>query len=197
MTLAMVWWLLVTTTQAVPADPADPADHAPAPDTMHQAPTKPSHPWPQPVVALLQCGLGCVVASAFAPTVICSVGSCAALPVLVAYAETWAGDRLGSTRAPLLVPVVTAYATMTTTAALAATVWLISSYNNTPDRIKNPATLGTLVGGGALSTMAVALSYQLSAVPTLPGDDGTVAPEFFNAPRPLIDRAKAAPASRE
>ena len=154
--------------------PVSEAERVPATHTAYAA-------LPDAVTVLAQTGAGLGVLIAAAPGLVAFpiLGS-VALPFLVAYAETWVGDKLSARRAAVLWPAVVSYAAC---GALAGGVALRV--------LEQPLQLSTaaghtgtalLVAGGA-GFLAIPLAYALTATPKDPDDDGTEPPDFVKPRR--------------
>jgi hypothetical protein len=160
--------------EATPSTPKPELKVAPAKEGMS--------PW---VVGGIQWLTGCGVTALSVPCNFCTLGcwGCTVQPALIGYAETFAGDSLGSNRAAAIWPIVAAYAvgviafTVNLAIAIAAggaTSILANTTNGNP-LANTPLIIANIsaVGIGVIAGLAVPITYALVDVPKKPGDDGS------------------------
>lgn len=178
-------------------DPADTPWQPPAPDEVapDEAGALPpaQHPMGALPVAALQCLTGCAVVGGALPlSLLCTSAGCLGAPFVVGYFETWVGDSLGDSRAPAIVPIITAYVGAGLSAGSVVAVYFIALESSQPQSLASAGAIGMGAALLALTGLAVPLSYHLSAEPKHALDDGTEAPDFFV---PRVPHAARKPSS--
>ena len=166
LTLVFVVWAAAAAATAVEPVPATQTASTAAPDVLT-------------VLAQTGAGLGVLVAAAPVLVAFPILGT-AALPFLVAYAETWVGDKLSARRAAVLWPAVVSYAAC---GVLAAGVALRVAQQPLQLPVAAAHASAALLVLGGVGFLAIPLAYALTASPKGPDDDGTAPPEFVKPQR--------------
>lgn len=114
------------------------------------------------------------------------------LPAANGYLAAYVGDRFGKNRAPAIWPVLAAYASGLVTSVAALTVFVLLSPALTGG-FTDPVVVGA--GGVAVlaaagASLAVPISYALTAEPKRPDDDGTEVPGWFAPNHPPVKKPK-------
>lgn len=197
--------------ESAPAEPAAKPSPDEAPPVLQ--PIKPVTPSPSPVpiasepagldgflVGAMQWGIPCATFIVALPCALLAAYGCPAvicvpcvLPAANGYLAAYVGDRFGKNRAPAIWPVLAAYASALVTTVAGITVFVLLSPALTGG-ITDPVVVGA--GGiallaAAMASLAVPVSYALSAEPKRPGDDGTEIPGWFAPHHPRDKKPKA------
>lgn len=198
--------------EATPPPAAAPRRERIAPPRAHEAPpAAPGQRFSLDETTLLIAQLAGIAAvglllapiNYYATLLTCGLWPCIVWPVAVSYGVTWSGDAFGPGRAGVLWPLIASAGTGTGMLVLAGGGVLLAAFaGGAIGGFAGPfagvliipvaiLVIGGLFCGPAISGMAAALAYYLTAEPKQPGDTGGGFPGLIDPAHPAPRTARA------